>query len=77
MDATVFGTRLRAIRTDAGLTQKELAETAGLTAAGVAQLEQGRREPTWRSAVALAAALGVALDDFARPPGNLRPRRSK
>jgi transcriptional regulator with XRE-family HTH domain len=74
--------RLRELREVAGLTQQQLAETAGLTREGVAQLETGRREPAWRTVVALCQALDVSYDAFMqvgeaaqRPPG--RPRKAE
>jgi transcriptional regulator with XRE-family HTH domain len=73
MNADWFGGRLREIREGAGLTQKELADRAGLTREGVAQLETGRREPAWRTVVALCQALGAKCDDFLQPPTE-RPR---
>ena len=69
MSAEWFKDRLREIRAAKGWTQAELAERAGMTREGVAQLETGRREPAWASVVALAAALGVRCDEFLQPPG--------
>src|ERR1041385_1788583 len=68
MNADWFAGRLRELREGAGLTQQGLAERAGLTREGVAQLETGRREPAWRTVVALCRALGVRSDDFLRQP---------
>ncbi|MFI6820505.1 tetratricopeptide repeat protein [Micromonospora sp. NPDC050187] len=61
-----FGDRLRRLRERAGLTQRELARAAGLSAAAVRDLEQGRsRVPRQRSVRPLVAALGLA-DEEAR-----------
>lgn len=83
MAASTFGARLRELRESAGLTQAQLAETAGLSKAGIADLEQGRREPSWATAIALAVALGVDCRAFLQPPhtdtvprGRGRPRSS-
>jgi transcriptional regulator with XRE-family HTH domain len=65
--------RLRELRAAAGLTQRALAERAGVSQRGLAQWEIGRREPGWRSVLALAGALGVDCTAFARPPGKLPP----
>jgi transcriptional regulator with XRE-family HTH domain len=54
-----FGERLKRLREGAGLSQRELAEKAGMHQFGVAKLEQGLREPSWATVQALAAALGV------------------
>ncbi|MGH2557586.1 MAG: ATP-binding protein [Thermomicrobiales bacterium] len=55
-----FGERLRRHREQAGLTQEELAERAGLTAKGVGALERGeRRRPYPQTVRSLAAALDL------------------
>ena len=73
---TVFGERLRALRLAARLTQEELAERAGLTAAGLSAIERGIRKRAYpRTVAALADALGLAGEDreaftaLARRPG--------
>jgi len=79
---TVFGERLRALRQAARLTQEELAERAGMTAAGISAIERGIRTRTYpRTVAALADALGLAGEDreafqalAGRPgPGGLLP----
>lgn len=57
------GSRLLALRAAAGLSQKELAELAGTSQANVHRWEQGR-EPSFSHALALAAALGVDVNQF-------------
>ncbi|WP_433790842.1 tetratricopeptide repeat protein [Actinoplanes sp. CA-252034] len=55
-----FGARLRQLREQAGLTQSELAERAGISLAAVRDLEQGRsRSPRPSSITALVAALDL------------------
>jgi transcriptional regulator with XRE-family HTH domain len=82
MDETDFGPRLKELREQAGLTQPQLAERSGLTKAGIANLEQGRREPGWSSVLALCRALGVTPDAFTQPPSERpdakrgRPRKT-
>jgi transcriptional regulator with XRE-family HTH domain len=77
-----FAGRLRELREGAGLSREGLAERAGLKVGGVRDLEQGRREPGWRTVLALARALGVGCTAFlqepaARPPaGPGRPRKA-
>jgi transcriptional regulator with XRE-family HTH domain len=77
MDASWFGGRLRELRAAAGLTQKVLAERAGLTREAVAYLEGGRNDPHWSTVVALCVALGITSDQFLKPPGTgvVRPSR--
>ncbi|HET7326127.1 MAG TPA: helix-turn-helix domain-containing protein [Nocardioidaceae bacterium] len=62
-DETVerFGTRLRALRERAGLTQEELAERAGLTPHAVSALERGTRTRPYPHTVrSLAEALEIS-----------------
>jgi predicted ATPase/DNA-binding CsgD family transcriptional regulator/transcriptional regulator with XRE-family HTH domain len=62
MDDVSFGARLRRHREQAGLSQEELAERAGLTTSGISALERGeRRRPYPHTVRALAEALH--LDD--------------
>jgi transcriptional regulator with XRE-family HTH domain len=68
MSADRFAGRLKELREQAGLTQPGLADRAGLSKAGIADLEQGRREPSWSTAVALAGALGVEVTAFLKEP---------
>lgn len=48
-----------------GLSVKELAERAGISAAYLSQLERGNRQGTLTTMKALAVALSLALDDLA------------
>lgn len=66
-EGTGFGARLKALRAEAGLSQAELAEKAGMHQFGVAKLEQGQREPSWATVIALAKALGVDCTAFTKP----------
>jgi transcriptional regulator with XRE-family HTH domain len=65
----------------AGLSRKELAARAGLQSeAGLRDLEQGRRRPSWETVVALCKALGITSDSFLqRPTGEYKtqPGRPK
>jgi transcriptional regulator with XRE-family HTH domain len=57
-----LGKQIRALRTTAGLTQKELAERMGSTQSVVARLEGGGVFPTIETLERVAAALGAQLD---------------
>jgi transcriptional regulator with XRE-family HTH domain len=75
-----FGGRLKALREEKGLSQRELAERAGMNQFGVAKLEQGVREPTWATVQALARALGVrctAFEGTADTPRRPAPKRRR
>lgn len=56
-----FGTRLRACRQSAGMSQQELAERSGLSVRAISDLERGRtRFPYQDSLGRLADALGLS-----------------
>ena len=61
------GNLLRAIRTEARLTQTELAERAETTQAAVARVEAGRVSPTVKTLAKLLAACGRSLELRATP----------
>jgi transcriptional regulator with XRE-family HTH domain len=63
-ERTGFGAKLKAIREAKGLTQQQLAETAGMNRYGLAKLEQGVTEPYWPTVLKLANALGVTCEAF-------------
>jgi transcriptional regulator with XRE-family HTH domain len=68
MNSSAFAGRLKELRQAAGFSQQDLAQRAGLTRFGVAQLEQDRREPKWTTVCLLADALGVPTDAFRQEP---------
>lgn len=62
--ASRFGGLLRTLRQDAGMTQRELADRAGLSAGAIRDLEQGRtRSPKPDSIEAITAALALSRQD--------------
>src|SRR5262249_25819887 len=78
MSANYFAGRLKELREQAGLNQQELAERAGMSKGGIANLEQGRTKPAWDSVLALAAALGVSCEAFqAAPASRPEPQRGR
>ena len=60
-----FGPTVRAIRAARGLSQRELAERAGVSSAALGTYERGTRAPSLANAILLADALGVTLDQIA------------
>ena len=67
------GSRLRALREAAGLTQLQLAAASGLTHEAISNLETGKRAPYAATVRQLAQALGVAPERFVDPdPVGLR-----
>lgn len=57
-----FGRNLRQLREAAGMTQYELAEKLGITAAAVGLYETGKREPKLLMEEKMADVFGVSLD---------------
>lgn len=66
--ANHFAGRLRELRRDAGLTQQQLAEKAGLGLRMITYLESGQQGPSWETVLALSAALGVECTAFNQAP---------
>lgn len=61
------GSRLRLARVARGLTQEQLARSAGITRQSIAGIESGRWEPSLRVAIAIAAALGSQVEELFAP----------
>lgn len=55
----MFGQNVRKIRLDKGLTQEELAESAGISQVQIARIEAGKINTSISTVVAIAKALGV------------------
>jgi len=69
-----FAGRLRELREAAGLSRKELAARAGMQSeAGIRNLEQGIRKPTWETVLALCQALKVSCEAFTQAPTPTEP----
>jgi transcriptional regulator with XRE-family HTH domain len=77
----LFGLRIRQLRAEAGLTQDELAERAGIFRTYMSRVETGEANPTLTIVHALAGALGVEVQrlfdpvDTAVQPGRTRSRQ--
>ncbi len=59
-----LGSRLREVRTAAGLTQAELADKVGVSRKTVNTVENGVFVPSTTLALSLARALGVTVEDL-------------
>jgi transcriptional regulator with XRE-family HTH domain len=58
----VLGRRISALRKQRGLSQAELANRLGISASAMGMYEQGRREPSAETLVALSRELQVTTD---------------
>ena len=68
-----IGARVRALRNEAGLTQAEIAEAAGITPESMSRIERGRLSPSTDLVTRLAAAIGVVPGAlFERGPAALK-----
>lgn len=68
-----LGRRFRAVRTAAGRTIASVATEAGLSVPYIANLENGRGNPTLATLRRLAAALGLDLSLVLSAPGGIEP----
>jgi transcriptional regulator with XRE-family HTH domain len=75
--ADTFGSVLKRLREKLELSQMDLAVKSGLNLFTIAKLEQGKREPTWATVQALAAALGVSCEAFVIEPPAKKPTRKQ
>lgn len=57
-----LGSRLKAVRTEAGLTQAELADRAGVSRKTINTVENGVFIPSTLLALSLARALGTSVE---------------
>lgn len=70
-DSALLGRELRGLRAAAGRTVASVAADAGLSVPYIANLENGRGNPTIAALDRLAAALGVSLQLTFAPPGGM------
>lgn len=57
-----FGWNLKTLRTQAGLTQEELAQKIGSSQKTISSWEVGRTEPTMKDVVSICEALDCSMD---------------
>lgn len=63
-DFSEFGKALKHVREERELTQKYLADKTGLDRTYIASLEGGKRNPTLKTMIKIADALGLSLGDI-------------
>jgi transcriptional regulator with XRE-family HTH domain len=70
VEAEIFGKRLRQLRLDAGWTQEQLAEAAGITTTYTSDLERGTKVPSLTIVLRISRALKISvaelLSDFTK-----------
>ncbi len=60
-----IGERIKALRKEKGITQKELADRLGVSASMVGQYETGVRKPKYETIQKIANSLGITTAEFA------------
>lgn len=63
-----FGSRLRVLRVDRGLTQEQLALEVGVGKGAISQWERDGTEPSFAALTTIARVLGVSLDELILGP---------
>lgn len=71
------GTRLRELRIERGLSQRELARRADMTNANLSMIEQGRVSPSIQTLEKILRAVPISLADFFRDDAPIGPLVSK
>lgn len=66
VEAEIFGKRLRQLRTDAGWTQEQLAEAAGITTTYTSDLERGTKVPSLTIVLRISRAFKMSVADLLR-----------
>jgi len=61
-----LGQVVRELRTDRGLTQRQLGQAADVNETWVSHIEAGRTNPAWGTVARLAAALDVSIAEIAQ-----------
>jgi transcriptional regulator with XRE-family HTH domain len=65
-DQPALGAAVKSIREEKAISQVRLSETTGFRQSWVSDVENGRRHPSFRSVVRLAAGLGVQTSTLIR-----------
>lgn len=70
VEAEIFGKRVRQLRLDAGWTQEQLAEAAGITTTYTSDLERGTKVPSLTIVLRISRAFRISvaelLSDFSK-----------
>ena len=74
---TALGQRIKALRVERRLQQRELAQKAGLTPSMLSQVESGRLTPSLATLGKVAGALGVSIGALFEPAPNGRLHLSR
>lgn len=67
------GRRLRQLRLELGLSQRELSRRAGMTNANLSMIEQGRVSPSLQTLERILRAIPISLEEFFRAGAVISP----
>jgi transcriptional regulator with XRE-family HTH domain len=67
---TLLGKRLKVLRAEASLTQEELCDKAGFSRSYYAEVETGKRNPSYLNLVRISEALEVSLHKLVSDEGH-------
>ena len=73
----MLGTRIAALRREAGLSQAELAQRLQVSPSALGMYEQERREPSMQTLVKLSRELGVTTDYLLRQGAEEEPQAAQ
>lgn len=66
VEAEIFGKRVRQLRLDAGWTQEQLAEAAGITTTYTSDLERGTKVPSLTIVLRISRAFRISVAELLR-----------
>lgn len=72
-----FGSRIRALRRQRGMTLQQVGELAGLSKPFLSQVERDKVSPAVASLASIAKALGVSMNYFVDVPADGAPFRGR
>ena len=61
---TELGNKLRSLREQSGMSNRQLADQLGVTPGAVSHLESGIRKPSWEILVKLSRVFNVSADEL-------------
>jgi XRE family transcriptional regulator, regulator of sulfur utilization len=67
-----FGHAIKALRTERGLTQEDLAYRIPITVGQLSKIERGLASPRWRTMVKIASGLGLRPVELAAKAEEIR-----
>ena len=67
-----LGAAIRELRTERGMTQEAVAQSAGITVAHLSGIERGHANPSWGAVDAIAEVLDVSMGEIGKLTDKLK-----